>query len=77
MLEAFLKNTKQTLRPNHTGPWAALDRLYAANRKYLALARMFDEGRKADAARKLDELLRDQPEYPFAVMLKRLISRDA
>jgi hypothetical protein len=70
LLRDFLKNTK-TQRHNDTGPWDRLDRVYAANKKYLAAARMFDEGRKADAARKLEELLQDAPEYPFALMLKR------
>lgn len=72
MIEGFLKNTK-IRRHLKTEPWTSLDRLYAANKKYLAIARMFDDGRKADASNKLDELLRDLPQYPFALMLKRLI----
>ncbi|MBI2150813.1 MAG: hypothetical protein HYU27_09460, partial [Acidobacteria bacterium] len=75
MLETFLRDTKT---PRHrdtkeTDPWTALDRLYAINKKYVSIAKMFDEGRKADAARKLDELLEEEPQYPFALMLKRLI----
>jgi hypothetical protein len=72
LLEGFLRNTKAQ-RHKDAGPWAALDRLYAANKKYLAAARIFDDGRKAEAAGKLDELLKEDPQYPFAIMLKRLI----
>ena len=75
LLTEFLRNTKpqrheDTGQPN---PWAELDRIYAANRKYLAGAKMFDEGRMSEAGRKLDELLEEEPQYPFAVMLKRLL----
>jgi hypothetical protein len=75
LLEEFLKNTTvQSHRgANVEGPWAALDRAYAANKKYVAAAKLFDAGKKADAARGIDELLRDEPQYPFALMLKRLM----
>ena len=56
-----------------TAPWTALDRAYAANKKYIAAARLFDSGKKADAGRAIDELLSEEPQYPFALMLKRLI----
>lgn len=75
ILEEFLRNTKT---PDHKDanipePWASLERLYAANKKYLAAAKLFDSGHKAAANRKLDELLREQPQYPFALVLKQLI----
>jgi hypothetical protein len=71
MLEAFLKETK-TQRHKDTKPeaWAALDRAYAANRKYLAAAKLFDSGKKEESAQALDELLREDPQYPFALMLR-------
>jgi len=47
--------------------------VYAANRKYLAAAKLFDAGKKADAGRALDELLKEDPQYPLALMLKQLI----
>ncbi len=75
ILEGFLKNTK-TQRHKDTkaaDPWTNLNRLYAANKKYLAAVKLFESGRTADASRKLDELLRDQPQYPFALVLKQLI----
>ncbi len=87
ILEEVLKNTKTQrhreaqARQGEAGikdtkapdPWTNLDRLYAANKKYLAAARLFESGRTADASRKLDELLRDEPQYPFALVLRQLI----
>jgi hypothetical protein len=74
MLQEFLRNTKT---PRHTevkpqSPWANLDRVYAANRRYLAAAKLFDAGKKTDAERAVDELLRDEPQYPFALILKQM-----
>jgi len=87
ILEGVLKNTKTQrhreaqARQGEAGiketkapdPWTNLDRLYAANKKYLAAAKLFESGRTADASRKLDELLRDEPQYPFALVLRQLI----
>jgi len=74
ILETFLKNSKSRKQSQtETGPWAALNRTYAANRKYLAAARLFDAGAKDEAARALDELLNEEPLYPIALMLRRLI----
>src|SRR2546427_401500 len=75
ILESFLKSAN--IRPQKdteiAEPWARLERLYTANKKYLAAARLFDSGDKTAANRKLDELLRGEPNYPFALMLKKLI----
>ena len=75
MLEGFLKESsgKKTGRANETGPWSGLERAYATNRKYLAAARLFDAGRKMEAAKAIEDLLEEDPQYPFALMLKRLI----
>jgi len=75
ILEGFLKNTRTQSHKDAKAadPWTNLDRLYAANKKYLAAVKLFESGRTADASRKLDELLRDQPQYPFALVLKQLI----
>jgi hypothetical protein len=74
MLEGYLKNTTRKPQAVREGsPWAELDRVYAANRRYLAAARMFDSGKRLEAARALDELLHEEPQYPFAVMLKQLL----
>lgn len=74
MLEEFLKTSGRP-QPNKTDAalWQAHGRLQSANKKYQAVAKLLDSGRKADAVRKLDELLEEVPEYPFAVMLKGMI----
>jgi hypothetical protein len=73
ILEGFLKNTEaQRHRDTKAdSPWASLDRVYAANRRYLAVARLFDAGKRSEAARALEELMQQEPQYPFALMLKR------
>jgi hypothetical protein len=73
MLESVLKNTKAQRHKDTTGPWAALQRAYEANKKYLTAARLLDAGKKAEAQRALDELLTADPQYPLALMLKQLI----
>lgn len=54
-------------------PWASLDRIYEANRRYLAAARLFDSGKRSEAERAIEELLKEEPQYPFALMLKRMM----
>lgn len=75
ILESLLKTTRAPGLKDTKGdsPWAALDRVYAANRRYLAAARLFDTGKKSEAARTIEELLKDEPQYPFALMLKGLL----
>jgi hypothetical protein len=79
LLERFLKTSSPAVRKSGSGTdsWTNLDRLHAANKKYLAAAKLLDSGRTADSLRKLDELLNEEPRYPFALMLKRLISAPA
>jgi tetratricopeptide (TPR) repeat protein len=74
ILEDWLKDAdpQKAHRDDTTSPWASLDRIYAANRMYLTASRLFDTGKKAEAVRALDELLRADPQYPFAVMLRGL-----
>jgi hypothetical protein len=72
LLEGFLKNAKAQRHRDTESPWAELDRVYAANKQYLAAAKLFDSGKKAEAEHALDELLKREPQYPFALMLKRL-----
>src|SRR5262249_1331012 len=69
LLEQFLRNARtQTRKPTSDipEPWKTLDQLYLANKKYLAVARLFDSGRKTEAGIKLDQLLKEEPHYPFA-----------
>ncbi len=74
ILEGFLKRTptKPQKGTDIPEPWSSLERLYKANKKYLTSASLFDSGDKGAANRKLDELLRELPDYPFALMLKKL-----
>jgi tetratricopeptide (TPR) repeat protein len=73
MLEAVLKDPKAQRHKDTTGPWAALERAYAANKKYLKAAGLLDAGKKAEAQQALDELLVADPQYPLALMLKQVI----
>jgi hypothetical protein len=72
LLETFLRTT--TIRKHTTAesPWNALDRVYAANRRYLAATKLLDAGKAAEAKKALDELLQEEPQYPFALMLKQV-----
>jgi hypothetical protein len=74
MLESYLKNTKAQRHKDTTGPWAAQERAYAANKKYLNAARLLDSGKTTEAQGALEELLSVDPQYPLALMLKQLIS---
>jgi hypothetical protein len=73
LLQDFLKNTKAQRPKDTNGPWSSLDRAYAANRRYVEAARLWDSGKKSEAAQILDQLLQEEPQYPFALMLKELI----
>ena len=75
ILEQFLRNTNPQRHHDAkaNSPWASLDRVYAANRRYLAAARLFDSGKRSDAGRAIEDLLKDDPQYPFALMLKQMM----
>ncbi len=78
MLEGFLRNGKPPAQ-HHADipePWKSLARLYVANERYLAAAKLFDSGRKVEAGRKLDELLNEEPQYPLGLMLKGFLATD-
>ena len=71
MLETYLRSSSRPGTPITAGTRADESALQMANRNYLAAAKLFDSGRKNEAFRKLDELLQQQPDYPFAVLLRR------
>jgi len=75
VLEEFLKNTETQRHGERRDddPWAQLERAYAANRRYLAAARLFDAGKKAEAKLAIEELLKEDPQYPFALMLTGML----
>ncbi|MBI4473097.1 MAG: hypothetical protein HY646_10540 [Acidobacteria bacterium] len=74
LLEGFIKTYRAPAVAGAREAWIRPARLRAVNKKYLSAAKAFDAGRKSEAARKLDELLKEEPEYPLAVMLKRLVN---
>ena len=73
MLAAFLKTKTIRGRTKAEGPWDTLDRAYSANRRYLMATKLLDAGKKSEAKKAIEELLRDDPQYPFALMLKQVI----
>jgi hypothetical protein len=73
ILENYLKNTQAQRHKDRNGPWGGMDRVYASNRRYLAAVRLVDNGKKSEAARAIEELLEEDPQYPFALMLKGLL----
>jgi hypothetical protein len=74
LLQDYLKNSKTPKeRAAGNNPWTNLERAYAANRRYCAAAKLFDEGQKAAAAKALDDLLKEDSEYPLALMLKEML----
>ena len=54
-------------------PWTRAAHLGELNRKYVTAAKHYDAGRSAEALRALDSILAADPQYPFAVGLKRLV----
>jgi hypothetical protein len=72
-LEGFVRTYRAPVPPEDSSAWTRSSHFRAINKKYLAAARLFDAGNKVEAMRKLDALLQDEPRYPFALMLKRMI----
>ena len=52
-----------------------LTRGYYLNRLYLSATALFEQGKLKEAAQALEEVLKTNPGYPFAIMLKRLIRK--
>jgi hypothetical protein len=74
ILEDFLKTWRVPPPvPSESNPWLRLSHLLEVNRKYVAAAMLFDSGKKDEALRRIQEILEDEPGYPFAEMLKKLI----
>ena len=75
LLESFLRSNPPRVSASELPePWKSLGAVYAANEEYLSAAKLFDSGRKPEAEHMLDELLKQYPEYPLALMLKSVIS---
>jgi len=73
LLEGFVKTYRPPPAAADIRKWQRPDQLRAANKKYRAAAKLFDAGRKEEALRKLNDVLKDEPGYPLALMLKQMI----
>jgi hypothetical protein len=77
MLQEFLKDYRRpdpaNLNPDTEDPWAQRALLQEINSQYIAASRMLDAGRADEAQMALTKILQDEPGYPFAVMLTRII----
>jgi hypothetical protein len=56
--------------PSGSSSWSRLSQLRAINQRYAAAAQLFDGGKRDEALERIEGILRDEPGYPFAVMLK-------
>jgi hypothetical protein len=77
-IKALLRKFLEEHRP--FGPtagtsWDLRSRALEKNRQYQAAAGLFDKGEKVKALEILTSILSGDPEYPFALMLKRLIEQ--
>ena len=73
LLQEFAANF-HAATPPADNPWARAERLAELNVRYLAAAQLVDSRRTEEGLRKLDAILAEQPDYPFAVNLRKLCS---
>ena len=76
MLQEFLKDYRPDAAASAAGrsnPWSQRAHLQEVNTKYIAASRLFDAGQTQEAAKALDEILAEEPGYPFAVMLSAML----
>lgn len=74
MLQEFLKESRRPAATATADPWTERARLLALNERYVAAAKLWDASRIEEAHAALDEILSEDPTYPFALMLKELPS---
>jgi len=72
LLEGFLADFRPSVQPADN-PWSHAARLADLNKRYRAAARLFETGKPAEALRSLNMILEEEPQYPFALALKRLL----
>jgi tetratricopeptide (TPR) repeat protein len=75
MLQEFLKDYRrpEKFKPGPEDPWARRAHLQEMNSQYIASSRLFEAGQIEEAQRALKKILKEEPDYPFAVMLTRLM----
>jgi hypothetical protein len=71
LLRAFLQEYRPSQPPGPTS-WTRHTADLVLNSRYLAAARLFDTGKKAEARRELESILQSSPTYPLALMLHAL-----
>jgi hypothetical protein len=73
LIQEFVSRFQPPLPPADN-PWTRHARALEVNQKYLEAAKLFDSGRLDDSKRAVEAVLKRDPEYPFALTLKRLMS---
>ena len=76
LLRKFLEEHRPVETAGETS-WALRSRAIQTNVQYQTAASLYDKGEKAKSLEVLTSILNEDPEYPFALMLKRLIERAA
>lgn len=72
LLRKFLEEYRPPARAA-TDVWTQRSRVLKLNRDYLAASALFDRGERAKASRAIDQILKEDPAFPFALMLKQHI----
>ena len=77
MLQEFLKDYRRPdpgkLPPASPNPWARRAHMLEMNSQYIAASELFDAGHIDEAQKALNKILKEEPGYPFAVMLTQMI----
>jgi hypothetical protein len=76
MLQEFLKDYRRpdpgVLKADSPDPWARRVHLQEMNSQYIDASRLFDSGNIKGTQLALEKILKEEPGYPFAVMLAEL-----
>jgi hypothetical protein len=77
MLQEFLKDYRRPdpgiSKPDSQDPWARRVHLQEVNSQYIEASRLFDAGNFKEADLALKRILKEEPGYPFAVMLAQMV----
>ena len=77
MLQEFLKDYRRPdpglLKTDSQDPWARRAHLLEINSQFINASRLLDGGNFKEAQMALEKILKDEPGYPFAVMLAQMV----
>jgi hypothetical protein len=80
MLQEFLKDYRRpdaaVATPGLADPWVQRAHSQEMNSKYIEASRLFDAGHFEGSQLALDQILAEEPGYPFAVMLSQMIRQN-